>query len=114
MNVHGVGIFMSDAGDDVSAQRICSHIDHIAQLVGPQHIGIGLDWVYDTQALTRMLAIHAGRYEGGSNYDVEFHFAGPDVIPAIADELATRGYAQTDIKGILGGNMMRVFEQVCG
>ena len=33
-------------------------------------------------------------------------------LPKITEELLRRGYSETDIKKILGGNMLRVMEEV--
>ena len=35
-------------------------------------------------------------------------------FPALTFRLLERGYSQQDVEKILGGNFMRVFEQVCG
>jgi membrane dipeptidase len=35
-------------------------------------------------------------------------------FPNITRGLVARGYSDDDIRGILGGNFLRVFEQVCG
>jgi membrane dipeptidase len=76
----------------VSITRIVDHIDHIVKLVGIDHVGIGSD------------------------------FDGVQVVPAdlksVADlpnltaELLRRGYSESDIDKILGGNMLRVMEEV--
>ena len=76
----------------VTVARIADHIDHIVKLVGIDHVGIGSD------------------------------FDGVQVVPAdlksIADlpnltaELLRRGYSEADIDKILGGNMLRVMEEV--
>jgi membrane dipeptidase len=76
----------------VSVTRIVDHIDHVVKLVGIDHVGIGSD------------------------------FDGIQVVPAdlksVADlpnltaELLKRGYSESDIDKILGGNMLRVMEEV--
>jgi len=35
-------------------------------------------------------------------------------VPNITTELVKRGYSDDDVMKILGGNFMRVFQQVCG
>jgi membrane dipeptidase len=35
-------------------------------------------------------------------------------FPNIARGLVSRGYSDDEISGILGGNFLRVFEEVCG
>ena len=45
IGVNGVGLFLSEDMYDTSAPKIFRHIDHIAELVGAEHIGLGLDHV---------------------------------------------------------------------
>ena len=67
------------------------HIDHIVQLVGIDHVGIGSD------------------FDGGGEladcYDVS-------ELPNITAELLKRGYSRSDIQKIWSGNFLRVFQKV--
>src|SRR5690606_16000592 len=42
IGVNGIGIFLG--GNEVSADALFRHIDYFVQLVGPQHVGLGLDY----------------------------------------------------------------------
>ena len=78
----------------VDVGTVVDHIDHIVRLVGPDHVGLGSD--YDgVRSVPTGLDDCAG-------------------VPIITAELARRGYSDRDIRKILGGNFMRVFERVCG
>ena len=77
-----------------SVASVAEHIDHFVDLVGPDHVGLGSD--FDGMYMTPV-----GLEDCSS-------------MPKITRELVTRGYAETDIEKILGGNFMRVFRQVCG
>ncbi|MDA7893470.1 dipeptidase [bacterium] len=71
---------------------LLDHIDHIVRVAGIDHVGLGSD--YDgVPALPAQL-------EDVSTY------------PVITQGLLDRGYAESSIRKILGGNVMRVFEQV--
>lgn len=78
----------------VPATCIVDHIEHIAALVGSDHIALGSDFD-GTIALPD---------------DV------PDVshLPRITQLLDERGFAAADIRKILGENVLRFFEMVCG
>jgi len=71
---------------------LIDHIDHVVKLVGADYVGLGSD--FDG----------AGSYPKGLEDVSKF--------PIITYHLLKRGYAESDIKKILGGNFMRVFEQV--
>ena len=68
---------------------LIDHIDHVAKLVGVDHVGLGSD--YDG----------AGSFPEGLEDVAGF--------PKITYQLLKRGYAPKDIKKILGGNLLRVF-----
>jgi membrane dipeptidase len=57
------------------------------QIAGVDHVGLG------------------GDYEGASKFPLQLE----DVsgYPAITQELLNRGYSETDIRKILGGNLLR-------
>ncbi|HZH89392.1 MAG TPA: dipeptidase [Pyrinomonadaceae bacterium] len=76
----------------VSVSRVVDHIDHIVKLVGVDHVGIGSDFD-GIQAVPRDLSTAAD-------------------FPNLTAELLKRGYSESDINKILGGNMLRVMEDV--
>ena len=76
----------------VSVTRIVDHIDHIVKLVGIDHLGIGSDFD-GVQAVPADLKSVAD-------------------LPHLTAELLRRGYSENDIEKILGGNMLRVMEEV--
>lgn len=71
--------------------RIVDHIDHIAKLAGVDHVGLGSD--FDGAEMPRGME------------DVS-------KLPALTAELVRRGYKEQDVVKILGGNLLRVMEQV--
>src|SRR5690349_23565686 len=75
----------------VSVSRIVDHIDYIVKLVGVDHVGIGSDFD-GVQATTADLGTVAD-------------------LPNLTKELLRRGYSETDVDKILGGNMLRVMDQ---
>ena len=74
----------------VKVARIVDHIDHIVKLVGVEHVGIGSDFD-GVQITTADLATVAD-------------------LPNLTKELLRRGYSESDVSKILGGNMLRVME----
>jgi membrane dipeptidase len=76
----------------VSVTRIVDHIDHIVKLVGIDHVGIGSD------------------FDGVQAVPVDLKSVAD--LPNLTVELLRRGYSESDIDKILGGNMLRVMEEV--
>jgi membrane dipeptidase len=75
----------------VSWDKIIEHIDHVVKLVGPRHVGLGSD--FDGATMPQGME------------DVTR-------LPKITDALLKKGYKAADIRGILGGNLLRVMEEV--
>jgi membrane dipeptidase len=70
--------------------KLLDHIDHMVQVAGVDHVGLGSD------------------FDGVD--DLPEGLTGIDGLPKITLELARRGYKDEDILKILGGNFLRVFE----
>ena len=118
VGISGVGLFLSDQRNDISAEVVAQHVDYVAQLVGPRHVGFGLDFVgYPTPLQIEMgkaiFKASADTYpdKGGYN-DGPMVFAPPGVIIETANCLLNRGYSDTDVQGILGDNFLRVCREV--
>jgi len=75
----------------VSWERIIEHIDHVAKLVGPDHVGLGSD------------------FDGA---DMPDGLEDCSKLPKITEALLRNGHSEDDIRKILGGNTLRVMEQV--
>jgi membrane dipeptidase len=92
-------------------ERLVDHVDHVANLVGPQHVGLGLDYVYDIETFESFVARMPDRYPPGEGY-TDMQQLEPEQIPRVTEELLRRGYAEAEIRGILGENWLRVCRQV--
>jgi membrane dipeptidase len=69
---------------------LINHLDYIVQLVGVDHVGLGSD------------------FDGIEAPPLELN--GVEDYPLITKALLKRGYSKKDIRKILGGNFLRVFE----
>ena len=104
------------ADNNPTAEAITEHIDYVANLVGPEYVGIGLDYVYDPALTTKRVRQYAYLYAPEGNladygYEVDVQkFAEPEVISEIAELLLQRGYSDKDVKGVLGDNCLRVMQ----
>jgi membrane dipeptidase len=74
----------------VGWEEIVDHIDHVVKLVGADHVGLGSDFDGATMP------------EGMEDCSK---------LPRITEALMGKGYADDDIRKILGGNTLRVMEE---
>jgi membrane dipeptidase len=119
IGVYAVPFFLA-AGSGVTIESMLDHIEYIANLVGWQHVGIGTDWPLSaSKDAVRRLDTGAAEvgFRAGHNLDSATNLIGFDDyrdFPNITRGLVKRGYSDEQVEGILGGNFVRVFEQVCG
>ncbi|KAJ8696688.1 hypothetical protein PTI98_006536 [Pleurotus ostreatus] len=76
--------------DEANVETVANHVDHIAQIAGKEHVGIGSDFdgIGDTPK----------GLEDVSQY------------PALIAELYKRGWNKYELAGLTGANFLRVFE----
>lgn len=75
---------------ETSVKHLADHIDHIKNLVGPEHIGLGTD------------------FDGGGGM---IDLKDCSQMKNITVELLKRGYTEKELEMFWGGNFMRVWEQ---
>jgi membrane dipeptidase len=75
----------------VNWTRIIDHIDHAVKIAGADHVGLGSDF-------------------DGAN--MPYGMDDASHVPQITNALLEKGYSESDIQKILGGNTLRVMEQV--
>ena len=80
---------------DASVDDVIDHIDYVVNLVGDEHVGIGSDYDGLPQGINPAKKLEQSSY-----------------FPVLTKSLLSRGYSQKQIVRILGGNFIRVFEQV--
>ncbi len=75
-----------------SVSRLVDHIDHIVKLVGIDHVGVGSDFDGVQSTLSDLATV--------------------EDLPNLTRELLRRGYTESDVQKILGGNVLRMMEEV--
>ncbi len=113
VGINGIGLFLPD--HDASTGALVDCIEYVRNLVGADHVGIGLDYSPPAMedALNDQLNQHAefwppSEYAGqGPTKD-----AAPDRFALIADSLFARGWSPGDVTGVLGGNFLRIARRV--
>lgn len=109
IGVAGFGPILAD--NDGSPEAMFRHIDYIGQLVGFQHVGIGLDFVYFEQQMYSLVAGRPGLYPRGYR-PPPWPFVKPEQMPRLTEILLQGGYTDDDVRGVLGENWLRVARQV--
>lgn len=92
------------------------HIAYVADLIGVDHVGIGSDF-FESESPVRFHAFFKVRYpEVFSQYDLSNvyfdDFKRVEHFPLLTEALLARGFSSEDTAKVLGGNFLRVFDQV--
>jgi membrane dipeptidase len=75
----------------VSWEKIVEHIDHAVKVAGVDHVGLGSDF-------------------DGATMPIGMEDASK--LPKLTTALMEKGYSAADVEKVLGGNILRVMEQV--
>lgn len=92
-------------------------IDHVVDLVGINFVSVASDF-FINRSKKELQKYHGGRSKSWWTVEVDWPIEMPNGLrdpedcPNITVELVKRGYSERDILKILGGNLMRLFEQV--
>jgi len=110
VGINGVGIFLGK--NDISSETYARHVDHVVQLVGPAHVSIALDYVFDMRELEEHLEKMKGTFPPGLGYEMGSRFVPPEQLEEIVVTLQGWGYSDADLTALLGGNLLRLAKQV--
>jgi membrane dipeptidase len=112
--VNGVGRFLGDP--EAGTAAILRHIDYLVQRVGAERVGLGLDYVYDQGLDEDPPGLDRGHWwppEHGYGKDgPRIKIAAPEQFPEITEGLLRLGYAEADLRKILGLNMLALAGRV--
>ena len=110
VGVNGIGIFLGD--NDASVDNMARHVLHMLDLVGSEHVGLGLDYIFDASELDAEIAANPDKFPPHLGYSSHIAMTPPEQLPALAEALARRGVDDASIARIFGGNWMRVARAV--
>jgi membrane dipeptidase len=110
--LNGIGIFLGK--NDNSVETYFRHVDYVVQLVGPDHVGIGLDYLFDPDELGTLATHMTGTFPPGLGYELGSNIkcVSPAKLEALVELQLQAGYSETDIRHVLGQNLLRLAQRV--
>lgn len=89
-------------------------IDYLLERTGPDHVGLGLDWIYCEDMFRQAMNANTTAYPSGESgdYSTSAEFLGPVALPEITAGLLGRGYGEETVRKILGLNWLRIARTV--
>lgn len=110
VGINGIGLFLGNR--QPAASDAVRHIDYVAQLVGAAHVGLGIDFMFNSSELQEPGRASSDMWPREWGYGSGSRNLPPESIPEIANGLARLGYPADAIQGVLGENLMRVADAV--
>jgi membrane dipeptidase len=116
MGITAVRMFVRDR-EPTTVEHALDHYDHVAKLVGPEHLGVGSDIDldgYDDMPPELNKQLRAG-YKGSYGFREKIDIEGldhPRRMYDLTEGLIRRKYTDAQIEGILGANFRRVLSSI--
>lgn len=123
-------LIAAGSGAEASIETYLDHVEHVAEIAGIRHVGIGTETSHGGSAADMKRLMSGITAQLGTNTPVVDTFeavAGlapgtPLIVPGMEDmsrikhnliqAMITRGWSDAEIEQVLGLNFLRVFEQV--
>jgi membrane dipeptidase len=96
---------------DPNIERLLDHIDHIAEVAGVDHVGIGPDYIYYAEDLI-LPSLKISGIDYGESFKYPEEIDRPSKLLNLIFYLEKRGYSDDEIRKILGLNFIRVLRQI--
>jgi membrane dipeptidase len=105
-----LGMFITEDHRAATVDHLAQHAAHIADIAGPSCLALGPDF-----ADYYMDAMRSWLLRDGLPSDLLTFAAGAETaaqLPVFIEALLRRGFSESDLTGILGGNALRVYRTV--
>ncbi|MCP2243876.1 dipeptidase [Lentzea aerocolonigenes] len=94
---------------DFTVDRLIDHIEHIAGVMGVDHVGLGPDFVKEVMEDVTPPCCEAQLIEGVPTDRFLPGLAGPAGLPLVTEALQKRGWPEEDVVRVLGQNVLDLF-----
>ena len=121
IGMNGFPPFVADTSRP-TLDDLLKHVDYIAQLVGIDYVGLGIDFEYIDESMQKDSLAHyeyfvkTGQWNPKDYPPPPYYYPegldDPRYFPNLTKALLERGYDEDETKKVLGGNFMRVYSQI--
>jgi membrane dipeptidase len=109
IGINGIGPLLG--ANDASIGTYVAHIEYALDLVGDDHVGIALDYVFDRDELDAMIDADPDTFPTDL-YAPGAQMIEPWRLPQLAVALAARGHSEATLRKLFGGNHLRIAREV--
>src|SRR5262249_46498605 len=90
VGINGIGVFLGE--NDNRPETVVRHIDYVARLVGPDHVGLSLDFCFDEAELQHFFATMRHTFPDTKSYQGDAKMVPPEALTDIVAGLILRGF----------------------
>ncbi|NRQ39677.1 membrane dipeptidase [Nonomuraea sp. NN258] len=99
--------FLTDRQEDVHLDRLLDHIEHVADVAGIDHVGLGPDFIREVMDDLTPPCCEGVNTRGVDPKSAIPGLEGPSGLPMVTEGLLARGLQEKDVIKIIGGNVHR-------
>lgn len=92
--------------------QLLRQMRYVIDLVGAEHVGLGLDYVFDRMELDEYVLANPGIFPAGMAIAGGMGMVEPEALGEIAEGLGRDNLTDAQIRGILGENWLRIATRV--
>ena len=107
----GVNAYPAFVGEDPTIDDLIDHIEYLVDLVGADHVTLGLDFI-DNLPADALTVLEEDPAYPDPPYDYPPGLESAASMPNVTAALVERGFDETEIVGIMGENLLRLYREV--
>ncbi|WP_214108473.1 dipeptidase [Acrocarpospora catenulata] len=112
--VNFLAAFLTESAQDVTIDHLVDHIEHVAGVAGIDHVGLGPDFIREVMRDLTPPCCEEVSYSGLDTMAAIPGLDGPRGLPLVTEALLKHGFAEDEIKKIMGGNLLRLLRSELG
>jgi membrane dipeptidase len=109
--VVGINAYPDFVGDDPSIERLVEHVKYLDDIVGAKNVTLGLDFV-DNRPAEELQSLKENPYYSDPPYQYPEGLRSAADVPNLVNALLNHGFTESEVQGIMGQNLLRVYESV--
>lgn len=106
IGITGVGIFLGPNTPTLDAMT--RHLEYVVDLVGIDHVGVSTDYSFDHADFIDELTRNPHLFDDSYTRWGPIQWMPPETFLTLKQHLCERGWSNSDIHAVLGGNFQRV------
>ncbi|RVX43231.1 membrane dipeptidase [Nonomuraea polychroma] len=104
--------FLAEREEDMTLDRLLDHIEHIAEVAGIDHVGLGPDFIREVMEDLTPPCCEDVFSRGVNPKSAVPGLEGPAGLPMVTEGLLARGLPEKDVMKIIGENVHRFFGEL--